>query len=58
MKFKISFKTPDAMEQVYDLPEFAQENARDFMQKYMKYGEYITIEFDTEAKTAVAVPVS
>lgn len=58
MKFKISFKTPDAIEQVYDLPKFTQEIARDFMQKYMKYGEYITIEFDTEANTAVAVPLS
>jgi hypothetical protein len=28
------------------------EKAREFAGDWMKYGEYITVEFDTEAKTA------
>lgn len=32
------------------------EKLTDFASTWVKYGEYITIEFDTEAKTAVVVP--
>ena len=46
-----------------DLPEDEQEDkridltdeAKEFASKYFKYGEYIAIEFDTEAKTATVV---
>lgn len=33
-----------------------REELEDFIRPWVKYGEYITIEFDTETKTAVVVP--
>ena len=30
---------------------------RNFAEKYFKYGEYLTVEFDTDAKTAKVIPV-
>ena len=36
--------------------ELTQET-KEFAEKWVKWSEYITIEFDTEAKTAVVVPV-
>ena len=53
MKFTLSFKTPD----VFDELEMSAEDfeyAKDFAEKYVRWGECITIEFDTVAKTAVA----
>lgn len=32
------------------------EKLRDFAGRWMEFGEYITVEFDTEAGTAVVVP--
>lgn len=32
------------------------EEAKDFAEKWVKWGEYVTIEFDTEAGTAVVLP--
>ena len=54
MKFCVCFKTPDALDYL-DLDEDESEEALDFARQYVKYGEYITIEFDTDAGTAVAV---
>lgn len=32
------------------------EKLTDFASTWIKYGEYITVEFDTEAKTCVVIP--
>lgn len=32
------------------------EKVVEFVSKWVKYGEYITVEFDTDAGTAVVVP--
>lgn len=51
MIFTLTFKTP----YVLDRLEFVEET--DFAQEFVKYGEYITVEFDTEKQTATAVPI-
>lgn len=81
MKFRVMFKTPDAVSgavgqvvhgetnrqlreggQDFDEEEFAAaadhilHNAIVFTRKWVKYGEYVTIEFDTEAGTATVIP--
>jgi ABC-type amino acid transport substrate-binding protein len=33
------------------------EETKELCKKWFKYGEYITVEIDTEAKTCVVVPV-
>lgn len=38
------------------LCEKRQESLSEFAAKWVKYGEYITVEFDTEAGTATVVP--
>lgn len=57
MKFKLTFKTPDVFDDIDD--EFEDEESREvckeFARKYMKYSEYITIEFDTVAETATVM---
>jgi len=37
------------------LIESKREKLKDFTRPWMKYGEYITVEFDTEAGTATVV---
>jgi hypothetical protein len=72
MKFRVVFKTPDAVEDALrsDLPEPADEDdeeavyclqetideAIDFAARWVRYGESVTVEFDTEANTATVVP--
>jgi hypothetical protein len=76
MKFRVTFKTPDALEYAaqevsvvearqqaehdgatfYDAQGEAYDAAIEFGKKWVKYGEYVTIEFDTEAGTATVVP--
>lgn len=66
MKFRLTFKTPDVLDQMVDQFEPAPVghetgetdefyDATQFAKRYVKYGEEITIEFDTEKGTAVAV---
>jgi len=38
------------------LMETRCESARAKLDKWMKYGEYLTVEFDTEAGTATVIP--
>ena len=67
-KFKVTFKTPDAREYVIrafqlDLPyddgsdeEYeATEDFKGFLARFVKYSEYITVEFDYDNKTAKIV---
>lgn len=67
MKFTVTFKTPDAA--YYEVKSIVEnepdedkqlelkESLHDFLEKFIKYGEVITIQFDTEAGTATVVPV-
>ena len=60
MKFSITFKTPDAVEEaIYDhtYDDNKQEEMRALTDKFVRYGELITVEFDTETGTATVVPV-
>lgn len=54
MKIHLTFKTPDVEDQV--TPEDLAV-AKPLVDKYLEYGEYITVEFDTETKTCVGVPL-
>jgi hypothetical protein len=38
-----------------ELQETREASLRQFASRWMRYGEYVTIEFDTEAQTAVVV---
>ena len=38
------------------LQEKRAEKLRDFAGKWLEYGEYVVVEFDTDAGTAVVVP--
>jgi uncharacterized protein YerC len=59
MKVRVTFKTPGVLDDVVsNQSEEAIDEALEFVKKYVKYEEYVTIEFDTEAKTATVLPVS
>ena len=67
MLIQLTFKTPDVFdcveyyiknaridgedEEDEDEQYQRQEETREFIRKYVKYDEYISVEFDTEAKT-------
>lgn len=57
MKFVCTFKTPDAL--FYALRDIEDEGEREeagaFAAQWVDYGEYVYIEFDTEAGTAAVV---
>lgn len=58
MKFTVTFKTPDAVDYaIEDLSEEEREEAKETARKFIEYGEYVRIEFDTETKTATVLPV-
>ena len=53
MKIQITFKSPDALDcATANLSEDEKDEAAEVIEKFIKYDEYITIEFDTETKTA------
>lgn len=53
MRFKLNFKTNDVMEQLIEnMTEEEFDTAEEFASRWVKYGEYIRIVFDTEAGTA------
>ncbi len=57
MKFRVTFKTPDAVD--YAVDEYGLEHKdeiKETARKFVTYGEYITVEFDTETQTATVVP--
>lgn len=65
VKFSVIFKTPDAVEYAterllqdvsnYETREELRQDIKEVTDKYIKYGEYITVEFNTEDKTATVV---
>jgi hypothetical protein len=44
-------------EEAESVAELRAEKVNDFMSRWVEYGEYIRVEFDTDAGTAVVVPV-
>lgn len=73
MKIRIQFKDPDAVSDAVDAaidgsrPEGLSENEWEAVKEerreeltlrpFIEYQEYCTVEIDTEAKTAVVIPV-
>lgn len=61
MKFRLTFKTPDVLEQIEEIEAYRKNedggSIHAVAQKFIHYGEYITIEFDTETETAEVVPL-
>lgn len=55
MIFRLQFKTPDVENQ---LTEPEKDQLAGFLSKWIKYSEYIEIEFDTVAGTARVIQVS
>lgn len=60
MKIKLTFKTPDAVYDALNDSNIDDDVKRDRIYagigKYVEYGEYLTVEYDTETKTMVVVP--
>jgi len=52
MKFSLTFKHPDALKQITGSVKDEKEK-RKLAEKYVEWGEYVTIDFDTEDGTAV-----
>lgn len=53
MKIKAQFKTPD-IEFLTDKRESIKNEIEEFLNRYIKYGECVTLEFDTvERKVSV-----
>lgn len=58
MKFTVLFKTPDAVDYSIDHLSYEEKvEAKEAAEKFIEYGEYVRIEFDTETKTATVLPV-
>jgi hypothetical protein len=57
-KVIVTFKTPDAVDEA--LQDITNEEEliemQAFLKTYIKYNEYVRIEFDTVAKTATVLP--
>lgn len=51
MKFCITFKTPDVLDQIDD-DHYPRKELERFLDRWVTYGEYVTIEFDTDAGSA------
>lgn len=60
MKFHITFKNPDAIDDSFeamDLSDDEKYEIREKLEKWIRYQELITIEFDTENNTANVVVI-
>lgn len=58
LKVQLTFKTPDvAYEATQDLPDEEQLAAEVAISKWVKYGEYLTVEIDTETDECKVIPV-
>lgn len=61
MKFTVHFKTPDAANDAIDqLTEdgYSEDNieaAKEVLEKFLRWGECVLIEFDTHTQTAKVV---
>lgn len=53
MKFSLTFKTPDVLyDALQDISEDDRDRAQEVANKFVTYGEYVTIDIDTEKETA------
>ena len=52
MKIQLTFKTNDVEDQL-DPDEL--EEAKPLLDKFIKFGEYLQVEFDTETETCVGI---
>lgn len=53
MKFTLSFKTPDVLDQAFENTSSEEQEAiKKIAKKFIEFGEYICVEFDTETQTA------
>lgn len=53
MKIHVLFKTPDAVEYALEgVSDDDREKVENFLSEFIEYGESVTLEFDTEKKTA------
>lgn len=54
MQVSLTFKTPNAVEMaLIDVEDEDERNTlRSLVEEYVRYGELITVEFDTEARSA------
>lgn len=59
MKLKITFKNPDAVNEALENAgiSLGNEGLNEAISKFIKYGEYVTIELDSEAQTARVIEV-
>lgn len=59
MKVRLTFKTPDVLD--YALEDIQDEDQRaeveDICNQFIKYGEYLYVEIDTERETATVLKV-
>lgn len=60
MKFRITFKDPDGvwscLKDAGIDPNEIEQDVEDTLRKFILYREVITVEFDTESKTAEVIP--
>lgn len=58
MIFTLNFKTSDVVDYaVEDLAEDEKERAREFLSRWIKYGEYVSIEFNDEDNSTIVCEV-
>ena len=55
MKFTLTFKTPDVADQIGDLHDNDAAIVNRLFRRFVQYGEYVRIEFDTKDGTAVVL---
>lgn len=57
MKIRLSFKTPDVVEcALEDLRGDQYEIANEAIRRYVRFGEYITVEIDIDSGEASVIP--
>jgi hypothetical protein len=60
LKVRVLFKTPDAvstaLEDLRGISETDRDRAIKKISRFVRYGEIVTIEFDTDAGTAKVLP--
>ena len=59
MLVRVSMKCPDALDMAIDESiedEQERERVKDIASRWFKYGEYLTVEIDTDGQTCEVVP--
>jgi len=59
VKIRLTFKTPDVVDESIQEIENQEEAVMvsNLARKWIQYGEYITVEIDTEKETCIVVPI-